>query len=65
MREILFYILDKKENIFIIIHEESEHGYNGIGISKNSDPTEMYIAKTFISEQLERYDFSKEEPVLI
>jgi hypothetical protein len=65
MREVLFYILDKKENKFIIVSEESEHGYKGVSVDNLLDHREVYIAKTFIENNIDRYDFSLEEPVLI
>lgn len=65
MREILFYILDKKENRFIIVLEESEYGYDGHTVDDRGDVTKIYIAKTFITLNIDRFDFSQDEPNLI
>lgn len=65
MPEILFYIIDKIENYYIEVYKETEHGYNGIKLDKELDPTEIYIAKTFIENSKDRYDFTKDEKIAI
>lgn len=34
MKEILFYIIDKKEDRYICVQDESEHGYGGYSVEK-------------------------------
>ncbi len=66
-----FYMLNKSDSSVVAVENESDNGYTGViisfGFGADStpnwgyDPSPFYIAKTFISQMLVKYDFTLEE----
>lgn len=56
----LFYIIDKRDEITIAVKEEVFHGYNGFVMDQDNSP--IYIAKTYIQNGGDRFDFTTENP---
>ncbi len=66
-----FFILNKQDSCVMAVEKETEHGYEGLNISfgfENErvpqwefEASPMYIAKTFLSQLLLKYDFTLDQ----
>lgn len=58
----IFYILDKRDMVVIAIEKEVPNGYYGLSfkweMGDQFDTSPYYIAKTYIENEKDRYDFT-------